>query len=200
MAGFLRFSSGRPTPEHIARNCRWLGWIGFWLQVVLGLIPLLVVLGLVFSRLGQWPGGLFSLGLWFAVLCLGFLIFSIYWSFRYTRMARRLAVPEARPAKSGVKRTLRVGLLANLAVMALAVLIALGRVSQLTFRMLTVPQGATVVTPNQTVAQGALVSPSNMLAIQAMVHAIAAGLVGVIVALVLIEQVSRHRNASDTFL
>jgi hypothetical protein len=177
-----------------------LGWIGFWLQAVLGLIPLLVVLGLVFSRLGQWSGGLFSLGLWLAVLCLGFLIFSTYWSFRYTRMARRLEAPEARPSKSGVKRTLRIGLLANLAVMAIAVLIALGRVSQLTFRMLTVPQGATVVTPNQTMAQGALVSPSNMLAIQAMVYAIAAGLVGVIIALLLIQQVSRHRNAPDAFL
>ena len=200
MAGFIRTGSHSPSPEQIARNCRRLGWIGFWLQAVLGLIPLLVVLGLVFSRLGQWPGGLFSLGLWLAVLCLGFLIFSTYWSFRYTRMARRLEAPEARPSKSGVKRTLRIGLLANLAVMAIAVLIALGRVSQLTFRMLTVPQGATVVTPNQTVAQGALVSPSNMLAIQAMVYAIAAGLVGVIIALLLIQQVSRHRNAPDAFL
>jgi hypothetical protein len=103
-------------------------------------------------------------------------------------MALRLEMPEARPSKSGVKRTLRVGLLANLGVMAIAVLIALGRVSQLTFRMLTVPQGATVVTPNQMVAQGALVSPSNMLAIQAMVHAIAAGLVGGIIALLLINR------------
>jgi hypothetical protein len=200
MAGFIRSGSSSPTPEQIARNCRRLGWVGFWLQAVLGLIPLLVVLGLVFSRLGQWPGGLFSLGLWLAILCLGFLIFSTYWSFRYTRMARRLEVPEARPSKSGVKRTLRVGLLANLAVMAIAVLIALGRVSQLTFRMLTVPQGATVVAPNQLVAQGALVSPSNMLAIQAMVYAIAAGLVGVIIALLLIQQVSLHRNAPDAFL
>ena len=66
--------------------------------------------------------------------------------------------------------------------------------------MLTVPQGATVVTPNQAVVQGALVSPSNMLAIQAMVHAIAAGLVGVMIALLLIQQVSRHRNAPDAFL
>ena len=50
------------------------------------------------------------------------------------------------------------------------------------------------------VAQGALVSPSNMLAIQAMVHAIAAGLVGVIIALLLVQQVSRHRNTPDAFL
>jgi hypothetical protein len=45
------------------------------------------------------------------------------------RMARRLKVPEALPAKSEVKRTLRIGQYANLAVMAIAVLIALGRAS-----------------------------------------------------------------------
>jgi len=84
--------------------------------------------------------------------------------------------------------------------MVLAVAIALSQVSKLTIRMLTVPQGATVVMPNQTAAQGALVSPSNMLAIQALVHAIAAGLIGVIIALLLIQQVVRHRNAPDEFL
>jgi hypothetical protein len=65
--------------------------------------------------------------------------------------------------------------------------------------MLTLPQGATVVTPNERVAYRVLISPSNMLAIPAMVHAIAAGLMGVIIALLLIQQISRHRNAPDAF-
>ena len=200
MASFLRPGAGSPTPEQIARNCRRLGWLGFWLQVLLGLIPLLVVLGLVLTRLGQWPQGLFSLGFWLALLCLGFLVFGTFWSYRYTRLAARLETTDIRPSKSGVKRALLIGLLTNLAVMIMAVLIALGQVSQLTLRMLRIPQGATVITPDQAIAQGALVSPSNMLAIQALVHAIAAGLVGVVVALLLIQQVSRHRNAPDTFL
>jgi hypothetical protein len=38
-----------------------------------------------------------------------------------------------------------------------------------------------------------------MIAIQAMVSAIAAGLVGVIIALLLIYQVGRHRNSPDLF-
>lgn len=200
MASFLRLGTGSPTPQQIARNCRYLGWLGFWLQMVLGLVPLLVVVGLVFARLGQWPRGLLSLGLWLAILCLGFLVFSTFWSFRYTRLANRIETADARPSKSGVKRSLTIGLLTNLAVMTMAVLIALSQVSQLTFRMLSIPQGATVVTPDQTTAQGALISPSNMLTIQAMVHAIAAGLVGVLVALLLIQQISRHRNAPDKLL
>lgn len=200
MAHLLRTGSGTPTPEHIARNCRLLGWTGFWMQVVLGVIPVLMVLGAVFSRLGQWPGGLLSIGLWLSLLCLAFLIFSTYWSYRYTRLANRLEVRESRPSKTGVKRALKIGLLANLAVMAIAILIAFWYVSPITLRMLTVPQGATVVTPNQAVTQGALVSPSNMLAVQAIVHTMAAGLVGVIIAVLLIQQVSRHKNAPNAFL
>nr|WP_072041338.1 DUF3611 family protein [Leptolyngbya sp. LK] len=122
------------------------------------------------------------------------------WSYRYTRIAARLESPDSRPSKSGVKRALTIGLLSNLAVLTVAVVMALSQVSRLTLRMLRIPQGATVVTPDQAIAQGALISPSNMLAIQALVHAIAAGLVGVGVALLLIQQVSRHRNAPDTFL
>jgi hypothetical protein len=37
-----------------------------------------------------------------------------------------------------------------------------------------------------------------MIAIQAMIHAIAAGLVGVIISLLLLYQVRLHRNANDS--
>jgi hypothetical protein len=64
--------------------------------------------------------------------------------------------------------------------------------------MLTLPQGGTVIAPNQigttVAAPGALITPSNMIAIQAMINAIAAGLVGAIVALLLLYQVGQHRN------
>lgn len=70
----------------------------------------------------------------------------------------------------------------------------------LTFRMMTLPQGATVIAPQQAgtvMAPGALITPSHMIAIQAMVYAIAAGLVGVIVSLLLLHQVGQHRNSPD---
>jgi hypothetical protein len=66
--------------------------------------------------------------------------------------------------------------------------------------MLTLPQGATVVTPNERVTYRVLISPSNMLAIPAMVHAIAAGLMGVIIALLLIQQISAIATLPMHFL
>lgn len=189
-----------PTPSQIARSFRWLGWIGCWLQAFLGFIPILVVITNVLTKPVQQTGG-FSFGLWLAVICAVILFFSIYWCFRYTQLANRLEVRDVRPAKAQVIRELKIGLLANLGIMTIAVLIALARVGGLTFKMLTLPQGATVIAPNQigtTLASpGALITPSNMIAIQAMISAIAAGLVGAIIALLLLYQVSQHRNTAD---
>jgi uncharacterized membrane protein (UPF0182 family) len=197
MFKFLNPEAAGPTPRQIAQSFRWLGWIGLCLQALLGFIPILVVLTNVLFGTGKQLGVGFSLNLILAIAGLLVLLFSIYWCFRYTLLARQLETPDLRPAKSKVYRDLQIGLLANLGIMALAVFIALSRVSALTVNMLRLPQGSTVITPNQgttMLTQGAMVTPSNMIAIQAMINAIAAGLVGVVIALLLLYQVGKHRN------
>ncbi|MBF2005659.1 MAG: DUF3611 family protein [Chlorogloeopsis fritschii C42_A2020_084] len=196
MFDFLKTETASSTPQQIANSMRWLGWAGFWLQALLGFIPLLVVVTSVLFNPRQRQGG-FSFGIFLAIACLVILIFSIYWCFRYTQLANKLVIREIRPAKSQVNRDLKLGLLANLSIMAIAVLIALSRVGELSFKMLTLPQGSTVITPNPTatmVTQGATIAPSTIIAIQAMVNAIAAGLVGAIVAIVLLYQLGQNRN------
>lgn len=198
MFNFLN-PAANPSPQQIARSLRWLGWGGFWLQTLLGFIPLLVVVTTVLSRTTQQRGG-FSFGIGLAIFCLIILVFSIYWCYRYTKLARRLERSELRPAKAQVNRDLRLGLLANLGIMVIAVLIAMARVGELTVRMLVLPQGSTVVAPSQVgtmLTQGAIITPSNMITIQAMVSAVAAGLIGTIVALLLIFQVGQHRNTDQ---
>lgn len=201
MFNFLNAESPSPSPKKIASSLRWLGWAGFWLQALLGFIPILVVVANVLFNPGSQQSGGFSFGLWLAIICLLILLFSIFWCFRYTQLATRLETPDRRPPKSQVVRDLKLGLVANLGIMASAVLIALTRVGELTYRMLVLPQGATLITPNQvgtTVARGALVTPSNMIAIQAMVNAIAAGLIGTIVALILLFQLGIARPPGDS--
>jgi hypothetical protein len=195
MFDFLKTETANSTPQQIANSMRWLGWAGFWLQALLGFIPLLVVVTSVLFN-PRHRGG-FSFGMFLAIACLVILIFSIYWCFRYTQLANKLEIRDLRPAKSEVSRDLKLGLLANLSIMAIAVLIALSRVGELSFKMLTLPQGSTVITPNPTatmVTQGAMIPPSTIIAIQAMVNAIAAGLVGAIVAIVLLYQLGQNRN------
>lgn len=192
----FNFLSSSTNPQHIARSFLWLGRIGLILQILLGFIPLLVVVAYVLSKLGQGLTGSFVFGLWLAIACLVILIFSIYWCFRYTQLAKKLRKAETRPSKSQVMRNLQLGLLANIVILVITVIIALFRVGELTFKLLTLPQGATVITPNQIgttlAARGALITPSNMITIQAMLNVIAAGLIGVIVALLLIYQVTKQ--------
>jgi hypothetical protein len=196
MLSLLDPEAPSPTPREIARSFRWLGWLGFWLQALFGFIPTLVVV--TAAMFGPARQQVFSFGLWLAIACLAILLFSIYWSFRYTQLATQLENPDLRPAKSQVFRDLKIGLLANISTMIIALAIALSRVGELTFKLLTLPQSATVVSPNQVgttlSAPGALITPSNMITIQAMIHAIAAGLAGVIVTLLLIYQLGQHRS------
>ncbi len=196
--GLLNWKSANPTPEEIARWCRWLGWGGLVLQAMLGFIPLVVVVARIFR--GQQIGR-FGWGLWLAMACLLLLLFSIYWCFRYTRIAARLVLSDRRPSKPAVKRAIKLGLLSNLTITTLATLIALWQVSAMTLRLLSVPQGAAMVAPvgGVSVAAAALITPSNMITIYAMISTIAAGLVGLIVALLLIYLVGRHRISQDSF-
>lgn len=111
MFDFLRPETAGPTPQHIARSFRWLGWIGLWLQTLLGFVPLLVVVTTVLFGPGQQRSSRFSIGLWLAIAALVILLFSIYWCFRYTRLAHQLERPDQRPPKAAVQRALRIGLL-----------------------------------------------------------------------------------------
>lgn len=188
------------TPTQLARSFRWLGWIGFWLQALLGFVPILVVVTTVLFKPVQYQPTRSSLGFWLAIVCLALLLFSIYWCFRYTRLASQLEVRELRPAREEVVRALKLGLLVNNSMMAGTLLIALARVGELTFKMLTLPPGATLITPRMmgagtTIGPGTIITASNMIAIQAMLNAIAAGLVGSIVALFLLYQVGQRRSS-----
>lgn len=200
MFNFLDPEAPNPTPHEIASSFRWLGWIGFWLQALLGFIPIFVVIANMLFRPGIQRTGVTSFGFILAIACAVALLFSTYWTFRYTQMGNKLEIPDQRPAKNDVRRDLKIGLTTNLGIMTAAVIIALLRVGELTFKMLSVPQGSTVIAPGQlgtTINPGALITPSNMIAIQAMVNGIAAGLVGTIVALLLLYRVGQHRNSYD---
>lgn len=199
MFNFLNPQGASRTPQQIARSFAWLGRIGLGLQAIFGFIPILVIVVYVLSKPSQQTTGGLSVGFWLAIACLIILLFSLYWCVRYIQLANKLGQPDLRPAKSQVIRDLKLGLLANISIIIIAVVIALIRVGELTFKLLTLPQGATVIAPNQIgttlAAPGALITPSNMIAIQAMINVIAAGLVGVIVALLLLHQVNQPQRS-----
>ncbi|MBD2104034.1 DUF3611 family protein [Leptolyngbya sp. FACHB-261] len=115
-----------PRTRGIATVFTMTGWTSFLLQLVLLVISALTLL---FSLSGrnlntESSNSGAGLGIILAVAGLLVLVFSIYWSFQYTRLGKRLKLsnPSMKPKRESVARTLRIGLLINLLGMLLTFL------------------------------------------------------------------------------
>ena len=128
--------------DRLARSFSSLGWLGFWIQIAVGAIPLaLIIYALAFGR-NPAPGTRagFPLIEYLSIAGLLVLAFTTLWSFRYTRLAARLADPARRPARKAVQRTVWTGVKASTLGIALSMLVLLFEVVQLLIYFLRTPQ------------------------------------------------------------
>jgi hypothetical protein len=127
--------------DTLARAFLRFGWIGFWAQVTIGVIP--VVLMIYAFMFGNTTAGTRS-GLllieYLAAFDLMVLAFTTLWSYRYTRLAKQIADPRLRPSLSVVRRAVWTGVAASTFGIVLSVLIMLLEVAQLFFYFLRAPQ------------------------------------------------------------
>ncbi|WP_013324957.1 DUF3611 family protein [Gloeothece verrucosa] len=192
MINFFKSDIPPISPQRMANSLRRMGWVGFWLQVILGFIPFLY---LIVRLLKSQSRGTTSLELFVVIACLVGLLLTMYWSFQYVRLGRKLENADLRRPKVAVLRSLWMGLMINIVGMLCALLIALGRVGTLTLNMLSLPQGATIITPGaggDFSNRSPLITPSDMITIQAMINTIAAELIGIIIALLLLSKMTQH--------
>ena len=84
--------------QKIAKSFSRLGWIGLWIQAVLAILPVAMLLYVLF---GMTTGSRETLGFidYLAFVGVAILGFTALWSYRYTRLGRRIADPRA-PADS----------------------------------------------------------------------------------------------------
>ncbi len=119
-----------------------LGWIGFWTQIAIGSIPvILAIYGFLFNRSTSagTRGGL-ALVEYLTAIDLLLLAFTTIWFYRYTRLARRIADPGQRPPKFAVLREVWTGVAASTLGVVVSVLVMLFEVTQLLFYFLRAPQ------------------------------------------------------------
>jgi hypothetical protein len=110
------------TVKKIAAQLQRVGWICFWLQLVLAIVSTAIFVFAILMAGGNAnnpaTGGslLFSLG--------GLLVLygSTFWSFRYMGIARQLKNPDLRPKKADTIQTIRLGILFGLIGMGLSVM------------------------------------------------------------------------------
>jgi hypothetical protein len=126
------FKALPPPVQRVIPALRRVGWISFWVQLVLGVVAGLIFLFAILiesppardaartSNIGIGPG------IFFAVLGLASLGLSIYWAFRYTRLSQQLGSvnPKLRPRRADTMKMVRQGLMVNLAGMSFTLIAA----------------------------------------------------------------------------
>ncbi|WP_421957364.1 DUF3611 family protein, partial [Planktothrix agardhii] len=196
---YLNYDSNSPNIHEIAQDFRRLGYLGFWVQSILAIIPILLLIFVLFLRPASPSNSQNSaLVIVLGYGCLFALIFTIYWCFRYTQIGGKLEDPNERPPKAEVVHALWIGIVINLIGMICVILVGFLIVGTLLYRMLTLPPGGSKIltpTPGTTVLNpGSIVTPFNLIAIQAMLSAMAAEVIGIIVSLWLLTRVGSHQS------
>src|SRR5262245_47350536 len=74
-----------------------LGWVGFWFQIVIGSLPILgMAYYFAFSRSNTGLRAGLGFVEYLTIIDLVILLFTIFWSYRYTRLGRRITDPVRR--------------------------------------------------------------------------------------------------------
>ncbi|MEL7034660.1 MAG: DUF3611 family protein [Cyanobacteria bacterium J06592_8] len=186
--------------HQLSKDFRRLGWIGFCLQAILGFIPFLILIFVLFLQPSLTPEtqGTSFFGAILSYSCLLALIFTTYWCFHYTQVSRKLEDPQRRPQKTAVLRCLWIGLTANIIGMICAVIVGMGQIGTFLFKTLLLPSGATTIyrpIPGAAVLNpGSILAPFDLISLQAIMNAIAADLVGIIITSLLLFRVMKPQS------
>jgi len=129
------------NPQSLARQFSRLGWIGFWMQVVLIILPVILLVYVLFisspdsaQRRGIDLSNYLSYG------SLLVMLFTIFWFYRYTRLAKRIPDPELRPPESSVMRILWTGLGVSCLGILFSMILMINAVLRILFILLATPQ------------------------------------------------------------
>src|SRR5262245_704671 len=110
-----------------------LGWLGFWLQVAIGAVPVALILySLIFARgSGGGTRAGFAIVEVLTIASVLVLAFTTFWFFRYTRLAKRMADPQRRPVEYDVQRAAWTGVAASTLGIVFSTLVMMLEVVQL---------------------------------------------------------------------
>ncbi|PZV06154.1 MAG: hypothetical protein DCF32_10330 [Leptolyngbya sp.] len=142
-----------PAIRRISGSFRVVGWISFWVQIVLAAISSLVLMFALVNlgaRSGTGaanPGT--GVGLLFAALGLVAVYLSAFWAFRYTQLGRRLRSRDIakRPSPKDALQALRLGTVVSMVGMLITLFGSQALIGSLLGKALSQPQGGTVFTP-----------------------------------------------------
>ena len=179
--------------QAIAKAFRIIGWVGFWVQLVLGVVSGIILL--VFAIFGQRAGTSGNnpgtgFGVFLAICGLVCLGVSIYLAFRITRLGNQLqsSNPVNRPRKIETIQVLRLGIVVNLVGILLTLLGAQAIIGTFAARAISQPQTPLLV-PQQ--GNTAWITGLDMFAIQANTNIVFAHFAGLVASLWLLNRINK---------
>jgi hypothetical protein len=176
----IRPSKGSSLARAFAR----LGWTGFWLQIVFGSIPvLLMVYFLAFSRTATASRSGFPFVEYLTIASLLILGFTIFWSYRYTKLAKRIMDPERRPSESYIVGTVWTGVVACTLGMLFSMVVLLIEAANLLFSFLKAPQAGISVIQTSGSEGEHWVSTVDMISLMALILTLFAELIVLVLSL-----------------
>lgn len=138
----------RPSnPERLAKQFSVVGWIGFWMQLAMVVIPVaLLIYVLFFSSPESAQRRGIELGNYMSYGGLLVMLFTTLWFYRYTRLAKRIADPGLCPPRASVTRTLWIGLWASCVGIVFSMLLMMNAVWRMLIVLLATPQTGVAIT------------------------------------------------------
>ena len=180
----LMESLQQPGTQSLAKTFSRLGRIGFWVHIVMGAIPLLLMAyAFIFSRSPSGPRAGLAVVEYLTLASLLILIFTIVWFHRHTRLANSIADPQACPPASSVIRSVWTGLVASSIGLLFSMLVMVTETGHLLFYFLAAPQVGVPVFQTSDAGQTGWVSAVDMMSLMALILCVFAELVVLILSL-----------------
>lgn len=147
-------TSSSPTKKEFAGTFRLLGRVSFWIHLLLGVVAGIMLLLVMFSRnFSDINSAFIGFGIFLAVCGVIAVGFRIFWAYRYTKLAKRLQLPDKNlhPKKEEIIQVLRVGLIISLLGIGLGFLASEVAAIAVLGKTLAQPQGVAVYNPETVV-------------------------------------------------
>ncbi len=134
--------------ESLATQFWRLGWLGFWIQITLLIVPILLLVYVLFLGRPDSGGPMgIDLSNYLSYGSLLVLAFTTLWFFRYTRLGKRIADGDSAPSLASVERTLWVGVWASCLGILFSIVLKFSAIGRLLFVLLATPQTGLQIAP-----------------------------------------------------
>lgn len=137
------------TRQRIGRQFSLLGKVGFWIQLALLAVAVVLTALILFLGPASRGGAIgFNLGTFLSLASVIVTIFTTFWFFRYVQLGSDLKDPERYPPASSLVSTLWIGLWAGCLGLAFSMLVLIGSAWRMMFVLLANPQSGMLIAPN----------------------------------------------------